>query len=113
MAIKRRKTEEVRKDPNTGIDCVVWELELDGEVIGSAVATYKTPTQRTWDATATVDGVTAKVEGAFSISKAIEQINAQLSTSATPAASKPAKAAKKVKVTPAPAATETEETESV
>ena len=85
MAIKRRKTEEVRKCPNTGIDCVVWELELDGEVIGTEVATYKTATQRTWDAEATVDGVTARVEGAFSISRAVIDIQAQLEvhTSAT------------------------------
>lgn len=108
MAIKRRKTDEVRKDPTTGIDCVVWDLELDGEVIGQAVATYKTPTQRTWDATATVDGVTAKVEGAFSISKAIESINTQLSAATPAPAAKAPRASKKVKVAPTtPETTET------
>lgn len=78
MAIKRRKTEEVRKCPNTGIDCVVWELEFDGEVVGMAVATYKTPTQRTWDAEATLDGVAAHVEGASSIAKAVAELSLEL-----------------------------------
>lgn len=90
MAINRRKTEEVRKCPNTEIDCVVWAIELDGEAVGEACATYKTPTQRTWDASMTVDGVTVAVEGIASISKAVTALNdllvaAMAADAATPA----------------------------
>lgn len=82
MAIKRRKSDSI-KCPNTGVDCVVWDLELDGEVVGRAVATYKTATQRTWDANMTVDGVTVSVEGAFSIARAIAQLEEQLASANT------------------------------
>ena len=78
MAIQRRKTEEVRTCPNTGISCVAWAIELDGETVGEACATYKTPTQRTWDASMTVDGVAVAVEGIASISKAVATLNDQL-----------------------------------
>lgn len=78
MTIKRRKTEEVRTCPNTGIDCVVWAIELDDVAIGEAVATYKTPTQRTWDAQMTVDGVTVAVEGVASIARAVTALNDKL-----------------------------------
>lgn len=78
MTINRRKTEEVRQCPNTGIACVVWAIESDGETVGEACATYKTKTQRTWDASMTVDGVTVAVEGIASISKAVIALNDQL-----------------------------------
>lgn len=75
MAIKRRKTEEQH----------VWDLVDDAsdEVVGQARAVYKTDTQRTWDAEATVDGVTASVQGIFSIRKAIAAINDQLAEANT------------------------------
>lgn len=78
MAIKRRKTEEQH----------VWDLVDDAsdEVVGQARAVYKTETQRTWDAEATVDGVTASVQGIFSIRKAIAAINDQLADANTVAA---------------------------
>lgn len=75
MTIKRRKTEEVRTCPNTGIACVVWAIEIDDETVGEACATYKTNTQRTWDASMTVDGVTVSVEGIASIAKAVTALN--------------------------------------
>ena len=86
MAIKRRKTDEIRQSTladGTTIDCVVWELVDGDDVVGSAVATYKSRTQRTWDAEATVDGVTASVEGIFSISQAVAAIEAQLAEANT------------------------------
>jgi len=75
MAIKRRKTEERN----------VWDLVDDAsdEVVGQARAVYKTETQRTWDAEATVDGVTASVQGIFSIKQAITAINDQLADANT------------------------------
>ena len=78
MAIKRRKTEEQH----------VWDLVDDAsdEVVGQARAVYKTETQRTWDAEATVDGVTASVQGIFPIRKAIAAINDQLADANTVAA---------------------------
>lgn len=78
MAIKRRKTEEQH----------VWDLVDDAsdEVVGQARAVYKTETQRTWDAEATVDGVTASVQGIFSIRQAIAAINDQLADANTVAA---------------------------
>lgn len=75
MAIKRRKTEEKN----------VWDLidDTSDEVVGQARAVYKTATQRTWDAEATVDGVTASIEGAFSIVRAIATLNEQLADANT------------------------------
>lgn len=78
MTITRRKTEEVRTCPNTGIACVVWAIELDDETVGEACATYKTNTQRTWDASMTIDGVTVTVEGIASIAKAVAALNDEL-----------------------------------
>lgn len=81
MSINRRKTEEVRTSnlpDGTVIDCVVWAIELDGEQVGEACATYKTKTQRTWDASMTVDGVSVSVEGIASISKAVAALNDKL-----------------------------------
>ena len=73
MAIKRRKTEEKH----------VWDLVDGEEVIGQARAVYKTDTQRTWDAEATVDGVTVSVAGAFSITRAVANLNEQLAEANT------------------------------
>jgi len=75
MAIKRRKTEEKH----------VWDLVDDGTdtVVGQARAVYKTDTQRTWDAEATVDGVSASVEGIFSIRRAIDALNEKLAEANT------------------------------
>lgn len=92
MAINRRKTEEVRQCPNTGIDCVVWAIELDGEAVGEACATYKTKTQRTWDASMTVNGVTVEVEGIASISKAVTALNDLLAAATAADAATPADA---------------------
>lgn len=78
MQIKRRKTEQTRICPNTGIDCVVWAIEQDDIVIGEACATYKTTTQRTWDAHMTVDGISVSVEGVPSIAKAVIALTEQL-----------------------------------
>lgn len=86
MSIKRRKTEEVRQSTladGSTIDCVVWELVDGDEVIGSAVANYKSRTQRTWDAEASVDGVDASIEGAFSITQAVTAIEGQLAAANT------------------------------
>ena len=93
MAINRRKTEEVRQctlPSGESIECVVWAIELDGEQVGEACATYKTKTQRTWDASMTVDGVSVSVEGIASISKAVTELNdklvaATVTDTATPA----------------------------
>lgn len=78
MLIKRRKTEQTRTCPNTGIECVVWAIEQDEVMIGEACATYKTTTQRTWDAHMTVDGITVSVEGIASIAKAVIALTEQL-----------------------------------
>ena len=81
MTINRRKTEEIRTSAladGTSVECVVWAIELDGEQVGEACATYKTKTQRTWDASMTIDGVTVSVEGIASISKAVTALNDQL-----------------------------------
>lgn len=92
MTINRRKTEEIRTSTladGTSIECVVWAIELDGEQVGEACATYKTKTQRTWDASMTVDGVSVSVEGIASISKAVTALNDQL-VAATAADATPA-----------------------
>lgn len=78
MTINRRKTEEVRTCPTTGLSLVVWAIELDGEAVGTAVARYKSRTQRTWEASMTVDGVTVAVEGIASISKAVTALTDKL-----------------------------------
>lgn len=78
MTINRRKTDEVRVCPTTGLTLVVWAIELDGEAIGQAVANYKSRTQRTWEASMTVDGVTVAVDGIASISKAVIALNEKL-----------------------------------
>lgn len=80
MSIKRRKTEQTRICPNTGTECVVWAIEQDEVTIGEACATYKTPTQRTWDAHMTVDGITVSVEGIASIAKAVTALTELLAT---------------------------------
>ena len=73
MSIKRRKTEEKE----------VWDL-VDGEdVVGQARAIHKSETQRTWDAEVTIDGVTASVEGMFSITRAVTALNEQLADANT------------------------------
>ena len=74
MAITRRKTDEIRQSvlaDGTSIDCVVWAILDNDVVVGEACATYKTATQRTFDAHMTVDGITVTVEGARSIAKAV------------------------------------------
>lgn len=81
MTINRRKTEEVRSSTladGSSVECVVWAIELDGEQVGEACATYKTKTQRTWDASMDVDGVQVSVEGIASISKAVTALNDKL-----------------------------------
>lgn len=73
MSIKRRKTEEKE----------VWDLVDGDDVVGQAKAHHKSATQRTWDATVTVDGVTASIEGAFSITRAVAALNDQLAQANT------------------------------
>ena len=89
MAITRRKTEEVRQSilkDGTAIDCVVWSI-LDGDqVVGEACATYKTATQRTFDAHMTVDGITVTVEGIRSIAKAVRALTDKLTAAQVEAA---------------------------
>ena len=76
MAIKRRKTEEQH----------VWDL-VDGDAtIGQARAVYKSETQRTWDAEVEVDGVSASITGASSITKAVTALNDQLAEANTASA---------------------------
>ena len=81
MAITRKKTDEIRKSVctnGTEIDCVVWAILDDGEVVGEACATYKTPTQRTFDAHMTIDGIRVEVEGIRSIAKAVRALQERL-----------------------------------
>jgi len=92
MAINRRKTDEVRICPTTGLNLVVWAIELDGEAIGQAVANYKSRTQRTWEASITVDGVTVAVDGIASISKAVTALNEKLVAATAVDAASPADA---------------------
>ena len=81
MTITRKKTEEVRQSilkDGKAIDCYVWAI-LDGDsVVGEACATYKTATQRTFDAHMTVDGITVTVEGIRSIAKAVVALTEKL-----------------------------------
>ena len=81
MAITRKKTDEIRKSVctnGTEIDCVVWAILDDGEVVGEACATYKTPTQRTFDAHMTIDGIRVEVEGIRSIAKCVRALQERL-----------------------------------
>lgn len=71
MAITRRKTEEVRTCPHSGIDMPVWDILLDGKVIGQTYAVRPTATQRRWNITLTVGGETRSIEGGFSIAQAV------------------------------------------
>ena len=67
----RRKTEETRKCPVSGDEMPVWDILLDGEVIGQTFAIRPTATQRRWNITLTVNGVTRNIEGGFSIAQAV------------------------------------------
>jgi hypothetical protein len=81
MAITRRKTEEIRQSvlkDGSAVDCVVWSILDNGNVVGEACATYKTKTQRTFDAHMTVDGITVTVEGIRSIAKAVRALTEKL-----------------------------------
>jgi len=71
MVITRRKTEEVRTCPHSSIDMPVWDILLDGEVIGQTYAVRPTATQRRWNITLTVNGETRNIEGGFSIAQAV------------------------------------------
>lgn len=71
MTITRRKTEEVRTCPHSGSDMPVWDILLDGEVIGQTFAVRPTATQRRWNITLTVGGETRTIEGGFSIAQAV------------------------------------------
>jgi hypothetical protein len=89
MAITRKKTDEIRKSVctnGTEIDCVVWAILDDGEVVGEACATYKTPTQRTFDAHMTIDGVRVEVEGIRSIAKCVRALQESLTAAQAAAA---------------------------
>lgn len=68
--ITRRKTGETRRDP-FGFDCNIWSLERGDEVVGQAVAVYKTRTQRFFEATLTLDGYTAET-ASYSILHAVK-----------------------------------------
>lgn len=89
MAITRRKTEEIRQSvlkDGSAIDCVVWAILDNDNVVGEACATYKTATQRTFDAHMTVDGITVTVEGVRSIAKAVTALSDQLAAAQAEAA---------------------------
>lgn len=89
MAITRKKTDEIRKSVctnGTEIDCVVWAILDDGEVVGEACATYKTPTQRTFDAHMTIDGIRVEVEGIRSIAKCVRALQERLTAAQAEAA---------------------------
>ena len=55
-----------------------WSLSVDGENIGVAEATYKTATQRSWNAVITVKGDTFVSKDKFSIKQAMLDLEAQL-----------------------------------
>jgi hypothetical protein len=89
MAITRKKTDEIRKSVctnGTEIDCVVWAILDDGETVGEACATYKTPTQRTFDAHMTIDGLRVEVEGIRSIAKCVRALQDRLTAAQAEAA---------------------------
>ena len=89
MAITRRKTEEIRQSvlkDGSAIDCVVWAILDNGNIVGEACATYKTATQRTFDAHMTVDGITVTVEGIRSIAKAVRALTDKLAAAQAEAA---------------------------
>ncbi len=89
MAITRRKTEEIRQSvlkDGTAIDCVVWAILDNDTIVGEACATYKTATQRTFDAHMTVDGITVTVEGERSIAKAVAALTDLLTAAQAEAA---------------------------
>jgi len=69
--ITRRKTEETQVCPTSGDAMPVWELLLDGKVIGTTFAIRPTATQRRWNITLTVNGITRNIEGGFSIAQAV------------------------------------------
>ena len=89
MAITRRKTEEIRQSvlkDGSAIDCVVWAILDNSNIVGEACATYKTATQRTFDAHMTVDGITVTVEGIRSIAKAVRALTDKLAAAQAEAA---------------------------
>ena len=71
MAITRRKTEATEICPTSGDAMPVWDILLDGEVIGQTFAVRPTATQRRWNITLTVNGLTRNIEGGFSIAQAV------------------------------------------
>ena len=105
MKFNRSKTETVRKDAVTGKDVIVWNIELDGNVVGEALPVYKTATQRTWDMTVTVDGHSVTLQGQKSVAhayKALETEFAKARKARKAAAPKVSKASVAV-TAPAPA----------
>ena len=55
-----------------------WALESNGERIGIVEATYKTATQRSWDATIVLRGVVFTSTDKFSVKQAINDLEHQL-----------------------------------
>lgn len=105
MAITRRKTEETQICPTSGDAMPVWEILLDGEVIGTTFAVRPTATQRRWNITLTVNGVTRNIEGGFSIAQAVPALYEEmLAATATPAA--PAEDGTNLEIVEADTATE-------
>lgn len=84
--ITRRKTEETQVCPTSGDAMPVWELLLDGEVIGTTFAVRPTATQRRWNITLTVNGITRNIAGGFSIAQAVPALYEEMvAATATPA----------------------------
>jgi len=73
MSIIRKKGE----NQNT------WNLEISGEVVGTAIATYKTATQRTWDATVTINGNVFTTINKFSVKQALIDLEGRIIDSAS------------------------------
>ena len=87
MAITRRKTEAVEICPHSGDAMPVWDILLDGEVIGQTFAVRPTATQRRWNITLTVNGETRNIEGGFSIAQAVPALYEEMvAATATPEA---------------------------
>lgn len=84
--ITRRKTEETQICPTSGDAMPVWELLLDGEVIGTTFAVRPTATQRRWNITLIVGGITRNIEGGFSIAQAVPALYEEMiAATVTPA----------------------------
>lgn len=69
-----------------------YVLVVGAETVGTCIATYTSKSARSWDAKATIQGVTQKVEQIFSAKRAIDTLNGMFDFTTMPTLATPPRA---------------------